>query len=906
MYVNQRQNCDCGSPVYEVAFCNDCNEPHLLARDKKGKLVQWENKGGDEFSLQDEVPVEHDATEEKVEKENSFQPPLIIAAGETSEAGYTLQRLDRQTRRIGVINNDSIPLIINDIEQVCSASGCGYRGMSGKQPFRRALLGGPFYVTNIVPTVLEYCQDFTSDEGKEGVGPDSLPGRGRRLITFTDSRQGTARMAVRMQQEAERSRLRGSVVEILSWHQRTQTSTAPNANADLEKLAARAKQAREQAEEYRSWGMPDQAKLSQAQAEQLEQAYQAATGGKAATILVSRTWTEMVNELKERADIRGPVLQYNHYLKPEVFNENGGPLKLSEMLLFREFMRRPKRTNSLETQGLVQVGYQGLEKIHKSPLHWQEKGLTLDDWRDFLKVTLDHYVRESNFTQLDDELKNWIGSRFSSKFVRNPESKDPEDNQNRRWPQIRNGNVSHRLAKLLMLGAGFKTVNAATIDIINTWLKEAWAQLTGPLAVLKPDGNRFYLPKEHMTFSLITDAWICPVTNKILDTAFKGLTPYLPTHISFEHLTLAQYDTFVAQKVTMPEIWKLDRSQEDYAEGLAKARDWVSHDPLIAQLRSENVWTDINDRVVEGGFYYRTAEHSAQQSSERLQSYEKMFKNGQLNVLNCSTTMEMGVDTDRVMTLASRSQQATIPGPEWHLNDELVVRSLGYKTVELNEFILPAKATNAVERVKDIQIHKQLNGPLSQFGQRFWDVLFNDHEEAQSLMNNTRITGVHYTDRYLQNPVALALLGSILRPLKTKLTDGAEVMLDTLFKDKDRPGNRPFHDWMSIADFQDFADQWFAAALGRPVELTVFDSPRDIPHHRKLTVTFEDGQVLKIRFDQGMGYWRINFSSQWHYFDFRDDVSFQLVKMAQACKEGNVANSEESWATDVLVEVIAS
>lgn len=94
----------------------------------------------------------------------------------------------------------------------------------------------------------------------------------------------------------------------------------------------------------------------------------------------------------------------------------------------------------------------------------------------------------------------------------------------------------------------------------------------------------------------------------------------------------------------MPEIWKLDRSQEDYAEGLAKARDWVSHDPLIAQLRSENVWTDINDRVVEGGFYYRTAEHSAQQSSERLQSYEKMFKNGQLNVLNCSTTMEMGVD----------------------------------------------------------------------------------------------------------------------------------------------------------------------------------------------------------------------------------------------------------------------
>ncbi len=111
----------------------------------------------------------------------------------------------------------------------------------------------------------------------------------------------------------------------------------------------------------------------------------------------------MVNELKEKADIQGPILQYNHYLKPEIFTENGGPLKLAEMLLFREFMRRPKRTNSPETQGLVQVGYQGLEKAHSVPAHWQAKGLTLDDWRDFLKVTLDFYVRESNYIQLDDD-----------------------------------------------------------------------------------------------------------------------------------------------------------------------------------------------------------------------------------------------------------------------------------------------------------------------------------------------------------------------------------------------------------------------------------------------------------------------------------------------------------------------
>ena len=40
------------------------------------------------------------------------------------------------------------------------------------------------------------------------------------------------------------------------------------------------------------------------------------------------------------------------------------------------------------------------------------------------------------------------------------------------------------------------------------------------------------------------------------------------------------------------------------------------------------------------------------------------------------------------------------------------------------------------------------------------------------------------------------------------------LLLDTLFRSKERPGNKPFHDWMSEADFQDFADQWFAASMG--------------------------------------------------------------------------------------------
>ena len=74
--------------------------------------------------------------------------------------------------------------------------------------YRGQYLGAPFYVTHAVPTVLEFCSDAEND-------PQSLPARGRRLITFTDSRQGTARMAVKMQQEAEYSKLRGMVFDMI-------------------------------------------------------------------------------------------------------------------------------------------------------------------------------------------------------------------------------------------------------------------------------------------------------------------------------------------------------------------------------------------------------------------------------------------------------------------------------------------------------------------------------------------------------------------------------------------------------------------------------------------------------------------------------------------------------------------
>lgn len=57
---------------------------------------------------------------------------------------------------------------------------------------------------------------------------------------------------------------------------------------------------------------------------------------------------------------------------------------------------------------------------------------------DFIKVALDFYVRENNFLRIENNgwLK-WIGSKFASKDLFNPESEELDEGRIKKWPQIK-------------------------------------------------------------------------------------------------------------------------------------------------------------------------------------------------------------------------------------------------------------------------------------------------------------------------------------------------------------------------------------------------------------------------------------------------------------------------------------
>lgn len=621
VYSKSRTHCDCDTkaPVLEIVFCNECNEPHLLGADKNGKVSQWQQDVVDEFSLA--VESHDDESEESKKTSSNSISKIILSCKQdkpdlNDEQIFTPVSINLETSEITNFGQNIVKYFANDsTNSICS--NCNYKGFSGHSPYRRSILGSPFYVANVVPTILEYCPDHEKENNSDP-GPLELPGRGRKLITFTDSRQGTARMAVKMQQEAEQARLRGAVYQELRDKQLS-TPTNP-AIKDLTEQQRLAEQ-----------------NQNEALASIFRNAIKAMMDNQSTDFKsVVLSWSDMVTSLSKKEDFQHSMLAANKYANPEVFGDSAGPFKLAETFLLREFIRRPKRYYNLETQGIIKVGYLGLDEIDVVPDNWVKYGFDVNDWRNFIKISLDFHVRNNSFFQLEDDIRHWIGFKFSPKKLIKPDSNEQTSIRVQKWPQLTSSNPN-RLFKILIVATKLDESSPLTQDIFNGWLRSAWLAVTGKKnPILKSENSQFYLDRSMITFSFQEEYWACPITNKLLDTTFKGISPYLPRN--YKNIN------FLCDKVKIPAIWDFDTSQDDEIEGIKTIRKIVANNHEIQELRNRNLWTDINDRTIEGGFYYRTAEHSAQQSSERLKNYEKLFEQGKVNVLNCSTTMEMGVD----------------------------------------------------------------------------------------------------------------------------------------------------------------------------------------------------------------------------------------------------------------------
>ncbi len=624
VYLEEHKRCECGAPVFEVNTCNECNETYLSAsllfKDSNYYLEANDDDAVDEFSLDIEKSDEDLNDSESDVPEITRRTKIIIANRKLgSDLGV---RIDLETLQIEPSNSDNcLRLDIRDQEELkdgrtALCCPCCRTADSAKSPLsRRAILGAPFLLGQIIPTLLEFCED--------GEQPLNKPYRGKRMITFTDSRQGTARIAAKIQQESERNRMRGLVLAHVG---------SAVAQLDTPFIQEKRRHIAMMGEMLVKGPNPGIEEIIRGMEKEIASA--------------SDTKPVLFNEMADYLTTNEPDIKrmYEFYqaMDPDTFNGVSGSREFAKMVLAREFARRPRRVNSCETMGLVAVQYPKLAAVQMPPT---VGGMMLDEWKAFLKIALDFFVRENTCIDLPASWMKWGGNKIPRKYLLSPLYKDTAGRGYMKWPQVSGVRQNHRLVRILSYGLKIDPRTAEGRDVIDTLLRKAWDDLISSGILQGSLSGGYFLTFDAMAFASITRAWVCPVTRRILDTTFNGITPYLPR----EDPTPA---TALCREILLPFCPLLSRSFTSETERLDAIRVWLATAPEIATFREEGIWSDLNDRVMEGGAYFRAAEHSAQQPASRLGSYEKAFKEGLLNLLSCSTTMEMGVDIGGISVVA--------------------------------------------------------------------------------------------------------------------------------------------------------------------------------------------------------------------------------------------------------------
>lgn len=599
IYTEHRRQCrHCGHCVFELVTCTDCRQHYLVAQetfsaeDNESRLAPWVEKVEiDEFELEIEVDDEEEDAEKQVPLDRRLICGTDVDALRTEEC-----RLNEEGR---LVAEGGVPVRLSRYETgALACPRCGAADRPSRPVFRALRIGAPFVLSTIIPTALEHSPAM--DRAQD------LPSQGRRLLGFSDSRQGSARLAVRLQQEAERNRVRSILYHALA---EARATVDPDDLREQEEKVNALRSLVDKPPIIRSMLRDEERKLA-------EMAVPKPAG--------ELSWSDASAHLKGDAGVR----RMHAYFR----STTGIGVSLEEyanFCMYREFFRRPKRMNSAETMGLAKLRYPKIDET-SPPKGWP---LEPSEWGSFLKLLVDYFLRDASAVWIPNEdYLRWMDIPVRQRYVQGPGYSDTLTRRQRRWPGIRgDGNRRVRLVRLLYAAAGLPD-SQASVDRVNEVFYHAWDSL---LPIMQQVGDGHLLNLERLHLHELDDGAVCPYTGKVLDTTLCGLSPYLPATGKPEACK-----TFRPPRLPMA-FWR------DPTGAPVKPREiahWLDHDADILEARRLGAWSDLNDRIAAYAPYFEVAEHSAQLDGQRLRSLEAKFKDGKVNVLSCSTTMEMGVD----------------------------------------------------------------------------------------------------------------------------------------------------------------------------------------------------------------------------------------------------------------------
>ena len=449
---------------------------------------------------------------------------------------------------------------------------------------------------------------------------------GRKYIAFTDSRQGAARFAMGLNQDVERSWIRASIFHKLA-----------DMRLDGVEPAGLTPYEEEKYNEYLSIRdhLPP---ILLAELNQLEDKRNSAP------VIPNPekvSWGQISQSLENDSNFRKLYAHVDNARGRQNHNNAANYLKA---LLIDQFGWIPKRANSLETMGFVHLVYPALAKA-KCPALLRKKCKDAD-WQNFLKICMDYVIRGGRHYMLSEDFTGYLTqNKYCSAIY--PSNSDLRRNGNpvSKWFQVnvsQRGIISenqNRLVLLLCAVLGYDDISQITreeIAKINKVLDEAWDFLKDNVLEVTDAENNGYklnLTGDKVKLQLIERGFLCPVDNVIIDAPFCGYSSRMNGYIGREN-----FDRFRIQTEFVNPFFPFKSAEQNEQDVL----EWIEEN--LSDQKAAGVFGVMSYRVLASKPIFISAEHSAQQSSEDLDRYEREFNEGKINILSCSTTMEMGVD----------------------------------------------------------------------------------------------------------------------------------------------------------------------------------------------------------------------------------------------------------------------
>jgi ATP-dependent helicase YprA (DUF1998 family) len=451
----------------------------------------------------------------------------------------------------------------------------------------------------------------------------SMLWEGRKYISFTDSRQGTAKISALINQDKESGWVRSQVFHLLCEKQNAQRQSEPNyTREDL------IRQMSEYEQELANTKMPVLRTHIEAELEKCR-AMLNGTGSVQPPARIK--WEELIEFLFSRSEFT-KLFDGNN---PNDKNPNGKRNYLSA-ILYDQFARRLPRERSLENLGMVSLVYPSLENV-PLPAIAESFNITGKEWKDLLKIAVDYQIRYPFHFIVNEGIYSYTTAFTNSVPIGGPEAQEGDV---RKWPTFTKKIRPGRLPLLICAGLGYhelELLDNATVVRINELLDKIWRTLKQ--CVLIEDVQRFKLNLEKASqLQLSKKLWLCPVKRRLIDAQFRGYSPWIKGNLTADNIRHYK----ISQSVEFPEFPYPFNLDEEKNLNLEKTRLWLQSN--ATPLRSAGVWNNLHEQVILNRPLYLAGEHSAQQNEHRLKELETAFENAEINVLNCSTTMEMGVD----------------------------------------------------------------------------------------------------------------------------------------------------------------------------------------------------------------------------------------------------------------------